>query len=1264
MRNGRRNFLASLVIHLLMGAIAMAAAPNSPAKPGVAPVRLTVDVSWKVASIPPGVVEAVDLEMTEGQVVDALAWGSEVQRGPRPEVRGWRLGVEPSGRIRARLEAPLGASLVLRAFGQVVRIPLQALLDGQQRPFAQGPLEIVVERLSWDALTVDLEKGEGIAVPGESFPVTVGYNILTPEATEVSLRSTAELRPIDGGEPVWRDERLEVVPTNVRTVSEKAWDVPAPQAEGTYALQVEANWEPVASGVEHTRLGRWLRRRRNSTATSAKRRVTLVVAGAKPPAPGASKADAGQEVDRIDLARLRGQHPSASGRAPLPTSGTGWAVPEAALVEATRRDRLRGWITRAGSETAMLGPADANGFAWSALGLKVSHPGRPHRLTLSVVGGHPSALGVALVGSGGAGGEPRLLLDACASGPPVLDGGTAATFSWFVWPDADDPVLVLVNRDSAASVQLGTVVLSELSDVPKGPAIIEPKSNTRGLGLYLANSELLERFGGGAAGDTLTSACNLTQYLTYCGASSVVLPMTMADRGHRRRLDGQAAEDAVGPDRLDLLLRILGRQGYSAWLELAFDGPLPGLPDPASEEAVARGLVRLDRHGQAVGSVYHPLHPEVREAMKRRVAEAAVFRKSRENLIGLLVRLGPGPTLLGEPDTGFDDASYARFVREAFGPETTAGLPGLEPHDPNRFTARSQFLAGAGRMPWLTWRSKGIAALYSELTATARRVSPGMVLAVTTPGLDGGSAGSEARRVDLAGLAPIHAWRAVGLDLETWPSEDRSPIVLRGARHSADDLAHDLATSPELDALVVSRSGRGLLLLGAEDDSLASASARIAGVKLAGANAKPTSDSGLRLTALPQPDGAGGDELMGHALAALDPRWVMFASSTIVGQEERVRRFARVYRALPASTVASPAVDRQPFGVAVRTIRGGPMSYLSMANDTPYPIRLEALLHTEGTATVDDLGRGLRLSPEIVASGGSRVVLDLPPFGVAALRVAAAKLEVGSVIPHPSDAVLAGMQARYDELSSMLSKLGQAPGAGVGPPNPGFEPSSTPLVQLTGASAPMPPKGWQALGGMGSTVEIDPTRPHSGRGSLRVNASAPPAGITSDYFAAKGHSALNVQAWFRSDEPDMKVRAWIEGEAAGQPFLRWSELTIPAQWSPLGMRVSEIPPGGLDRVRLRFEMVTGGTLWMDDVTVAGAVLSEPERLNTRLVLMAAIHAYREKRYADFARLASSHWARTPLGLGQVQQVEQASTERDEAVRTGKATALPPSRLMR
>src|SRR5205807_1757644 len=162
-----------------------------------------------------------------------------------------------SGRARVRVEAPIGACLLVRAGGQVIRFPILSLLEGPQHTVPQAPVDVGVERLAWDALEVRLGDGDGTVAPGATAPVTIGFNV------------------------------------------------------------------PPAASV---------------------RRVSLAVVEPKPQAtPPSGQADG--VVDTIDLARLWGSRPSASGRASLVAAGkAAWDVPAAALAEARRRDRLRGWI--------------------------------------------------------------------------------------------------------------------------------------------------------------------------------------------------------------------------------------------------------------------------------------------------------------------------------------------------------------------------------------------------------------------------------------------------------------------------------------------------------------------------------------------------------------------------------------------------------------------------------------------------------------------------------------------------------------------------------------------------------------------------------------------------------------------------------------------------------------------------------------------------------------------------------------------------------
>ena len=223
-----------------------------------------------------------------------------------------------------------------------------------------------------------------------------------------------------------------------------------------------------------------------------------------------------------------------------------WSLPTEAILDAGRReserDRLRSRLGRTPAELSNLGPADDSGLAWSAVTLRVAHPDQPHRLTVTVTGGDPSALGVAVVDPGGGGKGPRVLLDACVSGPPILKDGPPASFSWLVWPDSPEPQLVFLNRNTASPVRLGTAKLIELDRVPAAAPVRLPRTPaTRTMGLYLTGSHPLDRFGGGGeAGltDNLEIARNLVSYVSHCSASLVVLPERLSERPRRHAPQG------------------------------------------------------------------------------------------------------------------------------------------------------------------------------------------------------------------------------------------------------------------------------------------------------------------------------------------------------------------------------------------------------------------------------------------------------------------------------------------------------------------------------------------------------------------------------------------------------------------------------------------------------------------------------------------------------------------------------------------------------
>jgi hypothetical protein len=137
--------------------------------------------------------------------------------------------------------------------------------------------------------------------------------------------------------------------------------------------------------------------------------------------------------------------------------------------------------------------------------------------------------------------------------------------------------------------------------------------------------------------------------------------------------------------------------------------------------------------------------------------------------------------------------------------------------------------------------------------------------------------------------------------------------------------------------------------------------------------------------------------------------------------------------------------------------------------------------------------------------------------------------------------------------------------------------------------------------------------------------------VVSEPFLPGQQSSATIRAFFRSSPAGAVVRVWIEGESGGRPYIRRSELSVSSTWELRAVRASDLPPGGLDSARLRFELMTPGVLWIDDLQVVGDGAGKSARLNAQRTMLAALQAYRERRYADFARLAASHWVRQSAG---------------------------------
>ena len=245
------------------------------------PVRLTVEVAWTTPAATARSAEAseVELEVSEGQVVEAVAWPDRDRRSGAESRRGLAAGDRPrgagpgTGRGSRRREpaAPRGGA------GDAVPAPPGAGGAAADTPAGTGGdhrrAAAVGRRRRWTSGQGD----DGVVAPGSTVPVTLGFNVLTPEPTSVDLRCTAELRPVARGRAglAGRDPPRSCATNTATTTDARPCNVQVPDAEGTYVLELRATWEPSPVHDGNKLIGRLIRRGK----TRAVRRVDGVSAG-------------------------------------------------------------------------------------------------------------------------------------------------------------------------------------------------------------------------------------------------------------------------------------------------------------------------------------------------------------------------------------------------------------------------------------------------------------------------------------------------------------------------------------------------------------------------------------------------------------------------------------------------------------------------------------------------------------------------------------------------------------------------------------------------------------------------------------------------------------------------------------------------------------------------------------------------------------------------------------------------------------------------
>lgn len=942
---------------------------------------------------------------------------------------------------------------------------------------------------------------------------------------------------------------------------------------------------------------------------------------------------------------------------------------------------------------------------WQAFPLRIpnSEANQPHVLEIDYPLDHPMKLGISVLQQDAVGQVPLFGFDSGVHVANALvsgsDSSKKGTTRLTFWP-GKNPTLLIANRDAQRSARFGEIRIRLKSEKAladhKSKPIVNGNQPRRQFMAFYELPMFPEHFGASKVvddklkqpvDDWLTfyhGAQRLVNHLVengYTGAfinvacdgsslfpSQSLQPTAKFDTG----IFCSYGRDPIRKDVLELLYRMFERSGLQLVPALTFNDTLPAVErSNIGGSAIHGQLVNFRNESPALPQAstlpkYNPLSLTVQRSVVEIVEEIVSRYRSRSGFVGVAVLCRPDTvSLLPGRHWGYDDRTIADFEDSLSGDSVQTLKEG------SSLAEKQTLLLQELLEPWIEWRAARMSDWYEAMSASIAQAKPSSKLY----------------------LAPVDLFREPETAAELSPSLHRNlnvEDVMKRLGFSSKVLhsdsvrmlkphrlapTHELANrraeiavedSRQLDSWMNHANFQGDLFVNratwAHFQQLE--------------NRQPFSKQTFPLMRMHQlaPAGDVSRARFVNAIARSDSRmlvdggWVMN-----LGEESSLQSLVSTFAQLPSQKFRTiepmkESVKTVSSGVVVREFFDGNSSYVYMVNATPWPVQIDLPF------TMLASGQDQHAAFNLTSLGSSRINVTnskrpsisqkLKPYEIVGGVSTGQQIRFEPYrFEFPAEA---GEQLRksYYELRSNLIRSGKVK------PLPSL--SNSGFEQLSQQSL----VGWSIGEQDSKSFQFDSRNPKAGTNSLLIeNGETESVWVRSNQFPAPTTGRLSVSVWLRTESKDVQppLRISVEGASAGSSYYRFGSVgslsedpdanQITTEWKRFGIHFDDLPIENVGNLRIGFDMMGTGTVWIDECEVYDRWFDENDtKAMTQLLASAGLILEQQGDVQRGHQILSGYW---PTFL--LEHFSEAAVEENIARQTkptGERTSSFKQRLRR